>query len=67
VEEALRCYTVEAAYASFEEADKGSLAVGKLADFVILSHDPLAIDPADLGKVVVEQTYVGGRCVYSRL
>jgi predicted amidohydrolase YtcJ len=67
VEEALRCYTVEAAYASFEEADKGSLAVGKLADFVILSHDPLAIDPGDLGKVVVEQTYVGGRCVYSRL
>lgn len=67
VEEALRCYTVEAAYASFEEAEKGSLAVGKLADFVVLSHDPLAMDPAALGKVVVEQTYVGGTCVYSRL
>lgn len=67
VEEALRCYTVEAAYASFEEVEKGSLAVGKLADFVVLSHDVLAMDPAALGKVVVEQTYVGGRCVYSRL
>jgi len=67
VAEALRCYTVEAAYASFEEAEKGSLAVGKLADFVVLSHDPLTMDPAALGKVVVEQTYVGGTCVYSRL
>jgi predicted amidohydrolase YtcJ len=67
VEEALRCYTADAAYASFEEAEKGSLAVGKLADFVVLSHDLLAIDPAALRKVTVEQTYVGGRCVYSRV
>ena len=42
-EEALKAYTVTAAYAAFEEKDKGSLEVGKLGDFVVLSGDPLAV------------------------
>jgi hypothetical protein len=65
-EEALKAYTVTAAYAAFEEKDKGSLEVGKLADFVVLSGDPLSVAPAEIEKIVVEKTVVGGRVVYSR-
>jgi predicted amidohydrolase YtcJ len=65
VKEALQCYTLDSAYASFEEHDKGSLAPGKLADFVILSENPLAIEPDAIRKVQVEQTYVGGVLVSS--
>lgn len=67
VEEALRCYTVESAYASFEEQEKGTLTPGKLADFVVLSHNPLTTPPQNLRKIKVLQTYVGGRLVYSDL
>jgi predicted amidohydrolase YtcJ len=66
VEEALRAYTVSAAYAGFEERDKGSLETGKLADFVILSGDLLRAKPEDLEKIEVDTTVVGGRVVHSR-
>jgi predicted amidohydrolase YtcJ len=63
-EEALRAYTSSAAYAAFEEKEKGTLAPGKLADFVILSRDPFAVGPEEIGKIEIEQTVVGGRVVY---
>ncbi|MFX1475175.1 MAG: amidohydrolase [Promethearchaeota archaeon] len=66
VKEALQCYTLDSAYASFEERDKGSLAPGKLADFVVLSENPLSVAPDALGKIKVEQTYVGGTLVSSK-
>lgn len=66
VEEALRAYTVSAAYAGFEEKAKGSLEPGKLADFVILGADPFRAKPEDLDKIEVDTTIVGGRTVYSR-
>ena len=66
VEEALRAYTVSAAYAAFEEKDKGSLAPGKLGDFVVLSDDPLRVAPGEIEKIEVDATVVGGKTVYSR-
>ena len=64
VEEALSAYTMNGAFASFEEEVKGSLTVGKLADFVVLSENILEIDPQDLPDVGILQTYVGGKKVY---
>jgi predicted amidohydrolase YtcJ len=64
VEEALRAYTSSAAYAAFEEGEKGSLSPGKLADFVVLSADPFEIKPADIEKIRVETTVVGGKTVH---
>jgi predicted amidohydrolase YtcJ len=66
VEEALRAYTVSAAYAAFEEKEKGSLESGKLADFVVLSGDVLTVRPEQMEKIQVDTTVVGGRVVYSR-
>jgi len=66
VEEALRAYTADAAYAAFEEAEKGTLATGRLADFVVLSRDILAIDPREIVQTRVDATVVGGRIVYER-
>ena len=65
-EEALRAYTVTAAYAAFEEKEKGSLEIGKLADFVILSDDVLSVAPQAIDKIQIDQTVVGGRVVHSR-
>ncbi len=65
MQEAIRLYTLDAAYASFEEKEKGSLTTGKLADFIILSENPFEIEPECLKQVKVLETYVGGKCVYS--
>ena len=62
--EALRGFTLDAAYAGFAEAEVGSLAAGKRADFVLLKEDPLTIDPAKLRDLTVQATYVDGRAVY---
>ena len=64
VEQALKAYTVNGAYASFDETIKGSLEPGKLADFVVLSDDITAIDPVMIRDTRVLQTYVGGKKVY---
>lgn len=65
VEEALRAYTAANAFAGFDEADLGTLEAGKLADFVVLSKDILAIDPAAIPQTHVVKTVIGGREVYS--
>ena len=62
--EALRGFTLDAAYAGFAEAEVGSLAPGKRADFVVLAQDPLAIDPAGLRDLTVRATYVDGEAVF---
>jgi len=66
VEEALKAYTINAAYASFEEDMKGTLELRKLADFVVLDRDITAIDPAEIWNVKVQQTWVGGKKVFDR-
>ena len=52
--------TMNGAYASFEENQKGSITAGKLADLVVLGHDPLRVDPMSLIEVPIERTMVGG-------
>ncbi|KXK23489.1 MAG: amidohydrolase [Bacteroidetes bacterium OLB12] len=66
VEEALKSYTIRAAYASFEETIKGSIAPGKLADFVVLEQDITQIDPSEIRKVKVLKTVVGGKTVFEQ-
>ena len=61
--EALRGFTLDAAYAGFAEAEVGSLEAGKRADFVVLSEDPLAIAPNGLRDLTVQATYVDGKAV----
>lgn len=62
--EALRGFTLDAAYAGFAEDEVGSLAPGKRADFVLLAQDPLTIPPAQLRGLTVLATYVDGKPVY---
>ena len=65
-EEALRSWTIEGAYAAFEEKSKGSLVPGKLADFVVLSDDIMHVPAARILKTRVTMTVVGGELVYSQ-
>lgn len=64
VEEALMGYTIDAAFAEFAEKEKGSLEVGKLADFVLLDTDLTKIAPEKIRDVKVLMTVVGGKVVY---
>jgi hypothetical protein len=66
VAEAVEAYTLGSAYAEFQEKDKGSIQVGKLADLVILDQDVFSIPPEDIWDVKVDLTMVGGRVVYDR-
>ena len=61
VEEALRAYTASAAYASFDEARKGVLSHGRLADFVMLDRNIFEIPPEEIRAVRVRMTIVGGK------
>jgi predicted amidohydrolase YtcJ len=65
--EALQMYTINAAYAAFEEDIKGSLTPGKLADITILSKDILSIPLAEILDTEVLMTIVGGEVVYSKM
>jgi predicted amidohydrolase YtcJ len=67
VDEALRAYTIDAAYAEFAEQDKGSLERGKLADFVLLDRDITRIPPDQIRDARVMMTVVGGRIVVDRI
>jgi len=64
VEEALRAYTWGGAYASFDEAQRGKLAPGQLADIVAIDRDLLRISAVDIADAHVATTIVGGRVVY---
>ena len=64
VEEALKTYTINAAYASFDEDKKGTIEAGKLADMTILSDDLFEVQPDEIRRVKVEMTIVDGKVVY---
>ena len=64
LDEALRGYTVEAAYAEFEEKDKGSIEKGKLADLTVISEDITKIPPREILSIRVLKTFVGGKAIY---
>jgi predicted amidohydrolase YtcJ len=64
VEEALRINTINGAYNSHEEAIKGSITPGKLADFVVLADDPHTVDPEKIKDIAIVRTVTGGSTVY---
>lgn len=66
VEDALRAYTVGGAFASFEENEKGSLEVGRLADVTIIDRNLMTIPPESIRDARIKYTIVGGRVVYER-
>ena len=66
VMEAIRLYTINAAYHSFDEEVMGSIEVGKYADFVVLGEDILTIPPERIIDIPVVMTIVGGKIVYRR-
>lgn len=66
VEDAIRCYTINNAYAAFEENIKGSIEVGKLADLVVLSDDIFSINPVKIKDVKVDMTVFDGKIIYMR-
>jgi len=66
VEEALRTYTFNAAYASFEENEKGTIEVGKFADLTILSDDLFSTPPDKIREIIAEMTIVDGKIVYCK-
>ena len=62
--DALKAMTIWPAYQHFEEASKGSLEVGKLADMVILDQNPLSVDPANIKGIKVLETIKEDVSVY---
>ncbi len=67
VEQAVRAYTVGAAFAAGREKELGSIAPGKLADLTVLDRDIFSIDPHEIRNTRVSATVVGGKLVYSAL
>ena len=65
-ENALRMFTIWPAYAAFQEKDKGSIEVGKLADFTVLSQDIMKIPEMEILETRNEMTVIGGEIIYSR-
>lgn len=66
VEDAIKCYTLNPAYASFNENTKGSIEVGKLADLVVLSDNILSIDPVKIKDVKVIMTMFDGDIIFNK-
>jgi predicted amidohydrolase YtcJ len=62
---ALRMYTTEAARATFDEAKKGSITAGKLADLVVLNGDPAKLAPSELKDLAVQMTIINGKIVWN--
>ena len=65
VDEAIKAWTLDGAYATFEENTKGSITPGKLADFAVLEKDPRKVAPDTIQDIVIEATYLGGEKVYT--
>ncbi|WP_125486880.1 amidohydrolase [Edaphobacter aggregans] len=65
VDEAIKVWTLDGAYATFEENIKGSITPGKLADFVVLQKDPRKVQPNTIKDILLEATYLGGNKVYT--
>ena len=66
IEEAIQAYTLNSAYASFEEEIKGTITVGKLADMAVLSENLLEIEPQKIKDVENEITILGGKVIYQK-
>ena len=64
--EALKSYTINGAYAAFEEDIKGSLEVGKLADIAVLSKDILTVPDEEILNTEILYTILGGKIVYEK-
>ena len=64
VEEALRLYTLNGAYASFDEDKKGSIEAGKLADMVVLAEDITSVEPSTIKDIPIVETVIGGETAY---
>jgi predicted amidohydrolase YtcJ len=62
----VRLYTLDAAYASFEEKIKGSIEPGKLADFTVLSKDIYRVDPKEVLTTEALYTILGGKIVFQK-
>jgi predicted amidohydrolase YtcJ len=66
IEQAIAAYTTGSAFAEFAEKDKGTLAPGMLADFIVLDKDVTAIPPEQILHTRVLQTVVGGKTVFQQ-
>ena len=66
IQDAIRAYTINSAYINFDEAIKGTLEPGKLADMVVLADDLLTMDPNRLKDARIDMTIVGGKVLYER-
>jgi len=66
VEEALKTYTINAAFSSFDEHKRGTIEAGKLADMVVLSDDPFQMAPDQIRNIAVEMTVANGKVVYAK-
>jgi predicted amidohydrolase YtcJ len=67
VDDMVRALTIEGAYLMGQEDIRGSLEVGKQADFIILDADPYKVEPSDISEISVTATYIGGREVYTKV
>jgi hypothetical protein len=65
-EQAIRLYTINNAWLTFEEKEKGSLETGKLADLIVLDRDILTCPLDEVRQIQVERTYLGGKLIYQR-
>jgi hypothetical protein len=66
VYDGLKAYTLNSAYACFEEGAKGSIEPGKLADFAVLAEDPLSVPPEKIKDISVDATIIDGKVVYKK-
>ena len=64
VEEGIRLFTINAAYQEHMENVRGSIEIGKVADFQVLGEDIFAVEPERISEIPVKMTIVGGRVVY---
>ena len=65
IEEAVRLFTIDNAYGAFQEKEKGSLEIGKLADMVVLGEDIFQTEPHEIIRIPILKTIVGGKAVWS--